>query len=99
MQVTREHPSRPLTDFGSEGATITFLHGNRIVRFELEPDGRIARHRAVGEQVLVVVSGEATVSGGDGAAIDVSAGDVVRWSAGEEHETVARTHVVAIALE
>jgi quercetin dioxygenase-like cupin family protein len=99
MQVTREHHSRVLTDFGSEGATITFLHTNRVVRFELEPGGRIARHPAVGEQVLVVLEGDAVVSGGDGVPVDVAAGDVVCWSAGEEHETVARTRVVAIVVE
>ena len=99
MQVTREHRSRALTDFGSEGAKITFLAANRIVRFDLEPGGRIARHPAVGEQVLVLVVGEATVAGDDGLPVDVSAGDVVRWSAGEEHETVARSRVVAIVVE
>jgi quercetin dioxygenase-like cupin family protein len=100
VRVTREHRSRPLTEFGSEGATITFLGPDaRLVRFELEPGGRIARHPAVGEQVLVVVEGEATVSGGDGVPLDVAAGDVVRWSPGEEHETVARTRMVAIVVE
>lgn len=98
MEVSREHRSRLLTEFGGEGATITFL-AERIVRFELVPGGRIARHPAVGEQVLVVLEGEATVSGGDGVAVEVAAGDVVRWAAGEEHETVARTRVVAIAVE
>jgi quercetin dioxygenase-like cupin family protein len=100
MEVSREHRSRPLTEFGSEGATITFLGADaRLVRFDLEPGGRIARHPAAADQVLVVVDGEATVSGGDDAPVDVGPGDVVRWAAGEEHETVARTRVVALVVE
>jgi quercetin dioxygenase-like cupin family protein len=98
VDVTRDQASRPLTEFGSEGATISFLT-DHVVRFELEPGGRIARHPAVGEQVLVVVEGTALVSGADGVPVEVGAGDVVRWAAGEEHETVARTAVVAIAVE
>jgi quercetin dioxygenase-like cupin family protein len=98
VDVTREHRSRPLTEFGSERATIAFL-GRRIVRFELEPGGRVGLHPAVGEQVLVVVRGEATVRGGDGATAQVREGDVVRWAPGEEHETVARTAFAAIVVE
>jgi quercetin dioxygenase-like cupin family protein len=87
-----------LTEFGSERATIAFL-GERVVRFELEPGGRVARHPTAGEQVLVVVRGEATVSGGDGSTVEVGEGDVVRWAPGEEHETVARTAFTAIVVE
>lgn len=82
MDVTREHRSRPLAGFGSERATIAFL-GGRLVRFDLEPGGRVGLHPTVGEQVLVVVR----------------EGGVVRRAAGEEHETVARTALTALVVE
>jgi quercetin dioxygenase-like cupin family protein len=91
--VTRDQRFRPSTELGSEGATIAFLAGH-VVRFELEPGGRLARRPAAGEQVLVVVCGE-----GDGSTVDVREGDVVRWAPGEDHETVARAALTAIVVE
>lgn len=51
------------------------------------------------DQCLVVLSGDATVSGRDGLAVDVTTGDAVIWDAGEEHETATASGLLALVLE
>jgi quercetin dioxygenase-like cupin family protein len=89
-------PGRALTEFGSVG-DIRFL-ADDVVRIELPPGGRIGMHPAVGEQLFIVVAGEGDVRSGSDTA-HVVAGDAVRWSPGEEHETTTETGLVAIVVE
>ncbi|AKU18912.1 hypothetical protein VV02_13630 [Luteipulveratus mongoliensis] len=66
----------------------------------LGPDGLIGRHPAVGEQLLVVLTGSARVSGADGATAIVSPGRAVLWHADEEHETEAGSEgLTALVVE
>jgi len=91
-----ELPSRQLVEFESVGV-VTFV-AERVVRIDLPAGGRIGMHPAVGEQLFVVVAGEGEVRSGS-EAVHVSAGDAVRWAAGEEHETTTETGLVAIVVE
>jgi quercetin dioxygenase-like cupin family protein len=67
--------------------------------FRLRAGGRIARHPAAVPQILAVLEGHGTVSGGDGARYPVAAGDAVYWAAGEEHETATEHGLTALVLE
>jgi quercetin dioxygenase-like cupin family protein len=102
MDVRRadELSSRELTEFGSRGAIAFLSSGDaRVVRIELEVGGSVGRHPAAADQILIVLEGTAVVRGGSGEAADLGAGDVVRWAAGEEHETSARSRFVALIVE
>jgi quercetin dioxygenase-like cupin family protein len=87
--------TRLLTEFDSDGV-VTFIAfgGAHVVRMELRSGGRIGRHPAATDQVMIVLEGAGTVNG-----VVVSAGDVVRWAQGEEHETVSERGLVALVVE
>jgi len=97
MEVRRADQlrSRLVTEYGSE-AVVTFVADGdaHVVRMELPPGGRLGRHPAAADQVLIVLEGAGTVDG-----VAVSAGDVVRWAQGEEHETVSERGLVALVVE
>ena len=61
--------------------------------------GEIGRHPAVGDQLLLVLSGRAAVCGGDEVWHDITAGQAVLWDAGEEHTTRAYEDLVALSVE
>jgi quercetin dioxygenase-like cupin family protein len=104
MRLVRFRPAegRPIDQFGSVGfsiAPLARLGEGQVVCARLEPGGRIGRHPAAGRQLLAVVAGTGTVSGGDGAAHDVGPGDAVVWEPGEEHETRTDEGLTAIIVE
>jgi uncharacterized membrane protein/quercetin dioxygenase-like cupin family protein len=95
-------PRHAIAKFGSLHAYATPLARAPeagVTRIELRAGGRLGRHPAATDQLLVVVAGEAIVSGGDGVAVRVGPGGVVLWVAGEEHETTTDTGVTAIVVE
>ena len=98
MKIVRRDDlrGRPLTEFGSVG-DIRFV-SDGVVRIELPPGGRIGMHPAVDEQLFILVAGEGDVRSGSDT-VHVVAGDAVRWSRGEEHETTTETGLVAIVIE
>ena len=59
----------------------------------------IGRHPATGQQALAVVTGAIEVWGGDGRALDLTAGQLVVFDAGEEHETRAVTQATLAIME
>ena len=67
--------------------------------FRIEAGGRIARHPATLPQLLAVVEGSGSVSGGDGKRQPIRAGQAVVWEAGEEHETTTDAGLTAIIIE
>jgi len=87
---------RSLTEFDSIG-DIRFV-SDGIVQIELPAGGRIGLHPSADEQLFIVVAGEGDVRSGSDVA-HVAAGDAVRWSAGEEHETTTQNGLVAIVIE
>lgn len=84
--------ARPVDRFESRGAAVEYLLAagrSQLVSVELAPFGVLGRHEAEANQVLVVVEGAGTVSGGDGVDVPIEAGTAASWSAGETHETRA----------
>jgi quercetin dioxygenase-like cupin family protein len=70
-----------------------------VVLVRLAPGGRIGRHPTAGAQLLAVVSGSGTVSGGDGVDRPIAAGTAAAWEAGEQHETRTDEGLVAVVVE
>src|SRR5262249_29736333 len=67
--------------------------------FRLAAGGRIGRHPATVPQILAVLEGEGRVSGADGEAEPISAGQAVVSAARGEHETVSESGMTALVLE
>ena len=67
--------------------------------FRFAPGGRLIRHPATLPQILAVLDGSGEVSGTDGVAEPVSAGDAIFWSAGEEHEAKSAVGLTALIIE
>lgn len=70
-----------------------------LVAVTLAPGGSIGRHPASGRQLLVVLSGEAEVSGADGAVEVVRPGQAAVWEPGESHATHSAAGLTAMIVE
>ena len=95
-------PRRPVTDFGSAGFAVAPVGrggDTHHVVLTLEPGGVIGRHDAVGRQLLVVLAGEADVSGGEGEAVRLGPGRAALWEPGENHETRSAGGMTALVVE
>jgi quercetin dioxygenase-like cupin family protein len=96
-------PGRSVTRFGSEGFTAgTIAHGDslHIGVLRLDAGGRIGRHPTVQRQILVLLEGDATVSGVLGQpAVELAPGQAAAWEPGESHETRSRTGMKALVIE
>jgi quercetin dioxygenase-like cupin family protein len=91
---------RSINSFDSVNFTVASLARDAHVSVvSLAAGGRIGRHPAGADQCLVVLSGDATVSGRDGLTVDVTTGEVVVWDAGEEHETTTAEGLLALVVE
>ena len=66
---------------------------------QLGPNGVLGRHPAASAQLFCVVVGEGEVSGDDGIAVSIQAGQAAIWEAGETHETKTRRGLTAIIVE
>lgn len=92
--------TRNIADFGSEGFGIVPMSpGAHVVVATLSPGGRIGRHPAVVDQCLVVVEGDAEVSGEDGIPHVIRPGSAALWAVGESHETRSETGLTALIVE
>jgi quercetin dioxygenase-like cupin family protein len=95
----------PAMDIGRFGSRFSMTHILRIDSgvqagwAQLPPGGLIGRHRAAGNQLLLVVAGQARVSGDDDAPRTVCAGEGAYWTQGEEHETSSKDGMMAFVLE
>lgn len=91
---------RAVEAFGSMGFTVTGVSASAHVTYaHLEAGGRIGRHDAPVDQLLVVLDGRCTVSGFDEAVREIGPGQAALWSAGEAHETVALTPSTLLIVE
>lgn len=70
-----------------------------LVVVKLRPGGVIGRHPAAGRQLLVVVDGDASVSGADGDAVEIGPGQAVVWEPGEAHETRSSHGLLGFLVE
>jgi quercetin dioxygenase-like cupin family protein len=93
---------RAVTEYGSEGFTVAPISradGAFVACLRLEPGGRIGRHLAVNSQLLLLVEGDATVSGEDGVEVALVPGQAALWRRGESHETRSDAGMLAFVTE
>ncbi len=92
--------TRNIAHFGSEGFGILPIAPDaHVLVATLSPGGRIGRHPAVVDQCLVVLEGDADVSGEDGISQLIRTGSAAIWSAGESHETRSQNGLSALIVE
>ena len=95
-------PHRSVDAHGSRGFRVGGLGLTaeaHLVSVSLRPGGVIGRHPAAGRQLLVLLAGDAEVSGGDGAAVALEPGQAALWEPGESHETRTEHGLTALVLE
>lgn len=93
---------RPIETHESVGFSIGALGitaDAALVSVSLRPGGRIGRHPAAGRQLMVVISGDATVCGDAGDAVEIGPGQAACWESGEQHETRTTSGLVALIVE
>jgi GrpB-like predicted nucleotidyltransferase (UPF0157 family)/mannose-6-phosphate isomerase-like protein (cupin superfamily) len=94
--------SIPVTRFGSRfriGPLAGKVSGAQVQVMHVPPGGSIGRHPAAAPQLLAVLAGRGTVTGGDGASRELGPGYAVLWDAGEEHGTSSDEGLTAVCLE
>lgn len=97
-----ELPGRRVEAHASRGVTVGAFGVSadaHLVAVTLAPGGVIGRHPATGRQLLVVLHGEAEVSGADGAPHRLGPGQAAVWEPGELHETRTRGGLSAMVVE
>ncbi len=95
-------PRRGVDSPGSAGFTVGALGltaDAHLVVVRLRPRGVIGRHPAAGRQLLVVVSGDAVVSGSDGVPVEIGPGEAAVWEPNELHETRSESGLTALVVE
>ena len=95
-------PHRPIEAHGSHGFSVGAFGLSaeaHLVSVSLAPGGVLGRHPAAARQLLVVLDGEAEVSGAGGPSRRLSAGQAAVWERGEAHETRTATGLSALIVE
>jgi quercetin dioxygenase-like cupin family protein len=106
MKVFTFAPStgHTITQYDSRGVTLAPILRSAtlgyLACFYLEPHGVIGAHEAAQSQLLLILQGEARVTGREGTVTAVTPGDAVLWQQGEWHETRAGADgLTAVILE
>ncbi len=96
-------PVHTISEFDSRGAAISGIARGegtfQLGYLQLHPGGVVGAHPATSRQLLIVISGEAWVSGGDGVKRRIHQGMASSWEADEVHETSTETGLTAVVLE
>ncbi|HEX6799043.1 MAG TPA: cupin domain-containing protein [Ktedonobacterales bacterium] len=96
--------ARPITEFGSVGASIAPVArpGAGFVQLGciyVAAGGCVGRHPAGEPQLFLVVAGEGWVSGADGERVPIRTGQAAFWEPGEEHESGSEQGMAVMVLE
>jgi quercetin dioxygenase-like cupin family protein len=83
----------PLTEPFERGALV------QAAIFRFEPGGRLKRHPATLAHILAVLEGSGEVSGANGIAEPIGAGEAVFLHEGEEHEMKSEAGLTALVIE
>ena len=98
----RAVPAESVSRFASRGfsiASVGRVQGGHLAFVRLAAGGRIGRHPAVGHQFLLLVSGDAAVSGQDEVSVELEPGQAAVWAPGEDHLTVSVAGMTAFVVE
>lgn len=93
---------RPVEAHGSTGFSIGAIGltaESHLVTVTLRPGGVVGRHPAAGRQLLVVLEGDAHVSGSHGEPVTITPGQAAVWEPHELHETRTTSGLLALVIE
>jgi quercetin dioxygenase-like cupin family protein len=95
---------RSVNQYDSRNVVVTpilsgALPAARVHVAYLDPGGVLGRHPTGTDQLFVVVSGNGWVSGDDGHAVAITAGQAAFWESGEQHETKTDTGLSAVIIQ
>lgn len=103
MRILELHDTdaRHVDHFGSQAFSIARIAAGEthVALARLGAGGCIGRHPAMSQQLLVVITGSAIVSGADGLQATLGPGEAAVWEAGEEHETRTNNGLTAVIVE
>ncbi|WP_433365404.1 cupin domain-containing protein [Actinoplanes sp. CA-142083] len=104
MEILDLHavPAVPIPAHGSTGFTAAHvLRGETaaVTVLRVAAGGEIGTHPAVGDQLLIVLSGEGEVRAAGGPWFPVGPGQAALWKSGEPHTTRATSDLTAVAVE
>jgi quercetin dioxygenase-like cupin family protein len=71
----------------------------RVHIADVSPGGLLGRHPARLWQLFTVISGNGWVSGDDGVRNEIRAGESVRWSPGESHESGSDDGMLVVIVQ
>ena len=95
-------PHRAVDAHGSRGFSVAafgITADAHLVTLRLAPGGVVGRHPAAGRQLLVVLDGDAHVSGWSEDEREIGPGRAAVWEPGEEHATRTVGGLVALVVE
>jgi quercetin dioxygenase-like cupin family protein len=95
-------PAKHMTHFQSKDFAIAGVGStaaSHVAVARLGPGGSIGRHPAATAQMLVVLQGEAWVSGSGEDTLLIGPGQAVVWEDGEQHETRTELGLLALIIE
>ncbi|WP_148613158.1 cupin domain-containing protein [Nocardioides rubriscoriae] len=95
-------PRRPVEAHGSLGVSIGAIGITaeaHLVTLALRPGGAVGRHPAAGRQLLVVLDGDAEVSGSNGDPVVIGPGQAAVWEPNELHQTRTTSGLLALVVE
>ncbi len=102
IEVASE-PGRPIEQFGSVGAhhlgNARFSGDGGWALLSLGPGSHLGRHRALLDQLFVVLDGSGWAAGGDETRRPLQTGQAALWTAGEEHEAGSTDGMRVAVLE
>lgn len=93
---------RPVEAHGSTGVSIGafgLTAEAHLVTLSLRAGGVVGRHPAAGRQLLVVLEGDAQVSGSRGEPVAIGPGQAAAWEPNEPHETRTTGGLLALVVE
>jgi quercetin dioxygenase-like cupin family protein len=92
----------PVAAFGSAGVTAqAVIRGEAlaVTVLHVAAGGRVGRHPAPVDQLMMVTAGHGAVQAGGGDWTKIRAGQAVVWRAGEDHTTTAVEDITAVVVE
>src|SRR6476469_4434126 len=91
-----------LTDEAHDASAVRLVHGAgeaHAYLLHFDAGGAVGRHEAGYGQLFVVVEGRGLVSGQDNVRTDVTAGDIVLFQRGEQHDKGSDTGMTAVIVQ
>ncbi len=105
MQLYRfdREVAQTIEQYGSQATAITHVAREiadaHVAIMHIGPGGSLGYHRAVGDQLFLVVEGAGWVAGADRQRTAIAVGQAALWRGGEWHESGSDAGMTAVIVE